>query len=79
MAIIVDGRFTPPLSSGQKAARSEISGSGRLHQQEAITLATLLNNPLENPMKILSESSVSSAYGQSSIESGQVGGHRRPG
>ena len=35
------------------------------------TLATLLNNPLRNPMKILSESSVSSAYGQTSIDQGK--------
>ena len=75
MAIIVDGQIhsAPSLRAKQYGGRAEISGGGGkgFTQQEADTLATLLSNPLQNPMKILSESSVSSAYGQSSIDQGK--------
>ena len=75
MAIIVDGKIhsAPQLNAKQFGGRAEISGGGGkgFSQQEADTLATLLSNPLQNPMKILSESSVSSAYGQSSIDQGK--------
>ncbi|MDZ4401662.1 protein translocase subunit SecD [Prosthecobacter sp.] len=75
MAIIVDGEIhsAPQLNAKQYGGRAEISGgSGSgFSEQEAETLSTLLSNPLQNPMKILSESSVSSAYGQSSIEQGK--------
>ena len=59
MAIIVDGQIhsAPSLRAKQYGGRAEISGGG--------------GNPLQNPMKILSESSVSSAYGQSSIDQGK--------
>ncbi len=75
MAIIVDGQIhsAPSLRSKHYGGTAEISGgSGKgFSPEEADTLATLLNNPLRNPMKILSESSVSSAYGQSSIDQGK--------
>ncbi len=75
MAIIVDGQIhsAPRLQAKQFGGRAEISGGGGagFTQQEADSLATLLSNPLQNPMKILSESSVSSAYGQSSIDQGK--------
>ncbi|MCF7785879.1 MAG: protein translocase subunit SecD [Prosthecobacter sp.] len=75
MAIIVDDQIqsAPVLREKQFGGRAVISGgSGKgFTQQEADTLATLLSNPLQNPMKILSESSVSSAYGQSSIDQGK--------
>jgi SecD/SecF fusion protein len=75
MAIIVDDQIhsAPRLQAKQYGGRAEISGGGGrgFSEQEAETLATLLNNPLKNPMKILSESSVSSAYGQSSIDQGK--------
>lgn len=75
MAIIVDGQIhsAPRLQAKQYGGRAEISGGGGkgFSQQEADSLATLLSNPLQNPMLILSESSVSSAYGQSSIDQGK--------
>jgi SecD/SecF fusion protein len=75
MAIIVDGLIhsAPSLRAKQYGGTAEISGGGSkgFTAQEADTLATLLNNPLRNPMVILSESSVSSAYGQSSIDQGK--------
>ncbi|WP_395738965.1 protein translocase subunit SecD [Prosthecobacter sp.] len=75
MAIIVDGQIhsAPTLKARQYGGRAEISGGSAagFTQQEADSLATLLSNPLQNPMNILSESSVSSAYGQSSIDQGK--------
>ena len=74
MAIIVDGEIhsAPQLNAKQYGGTAEISGGTKgFTEAEADTLATLLNNPLRNPMKILSESSVSSAYGQSSIDQGK--------
>jgi SecD/SecF fusion protein len=71
MAIIVDGVVisAPVLREKRYGGNAEISGD--FDQEEAVTLATLLNNPLENPMRIQSESTVSSAYGQSSIDQGK--------
>ncbi|WP_395747127.1 protein translocase subunit SecD [Prosthecobacter sp.] len=75
MAIIVDGQIhsAPVLKARQYGGHAEISSGSAagFTDQEADTLATLLSNPLQNPMKILSESSVSSAYGQSSIDQGK--------
>lgn len=75
MAIIVDGQIhsAPVLQAKQYGGKAEISGgSGKgFSQQEADSLATLLSNPLKNPMKILSESTVSSAYGQAAIDQGK--------
>ncbi len=75
MAIIVDGLINsaPALRAKQFGGTAEISGGGSkgFTAEEADSLATLLNNPLRNPMVILSESSVSSAYGQSSIDQGK--------
>lgn len=75
MAIIVDGYIhsAPTLDAKQYGGHATISGRGTagFTPQYADTLATLLNNPLRNPMVILSESSVSSAYGQSSIDQGK--------
>ena len=74
MAIIVDGEIhsAPQLNAKQYGGTAEISGGTKgFTEAEADTLATLLNNPLRNPMVILSESSVSSAYGKSSIDQGK--------
>ncbi|MDI1311306.1 protein translocase subunit SecD [Prosthecobacter sp.] len=75
MAIIVDDQIhsAPVLQAKQYGGRAEISGGGGkgFSQQEADTLSTLLSNPLQNPMKILSESSVSSSYGKAAIDQGK--------
>lgn len=74
MAIIVDGKIhsAPVLQSKNYGGTAEISGGSKgFTVEEADSLSTLLNNPLRNPMVILSESSVSSAYGQSSIDQGK--------
>lgn len=71
LAIIVDGEIisAPTLQTDHFGGTAVISGN--FNQQSAFQLATLLENPLENPMQILSESSVSASYGQSSIDQGK--------
>lgn len=71
MAIIVDGVVISAPVLREKRYNGNASITGDFDQEEAFTLATLLNNPLENPMRIQSEATVSSAYGQSSIDQGK--------
>ena len=71
MAIIVDGVIISAPVLREKRFNGHASISGDFDQHEAITLASLLNNPLENPMLIQSENTVSSAYGMSSISQGK--------
>ncbi|HEY1084964.1 MAG TPA: protein translocase subunit SecD, partial [Prosthecobacter sp.] len=71
LAIIVDNEIisAPVLQTDHFGGSAVISGNFK--EKEARTLATLLQNPLENPMKILSESAVSASYGESSINQGK--------
>ncbi|MBL9117321.1 MAG: protein translocase subunit SecD [Verrucomicrobiaceae bacterium] len=70
MAIVVDDVVisAPVLQSQNYGGFAEITGD--FLELEARNLASSLQNPLENPMKIESERSVSAAYGQSSIDQG---------
>ncbi len=70
MAIIVDDVVISAPVLREKHFGGHAVISGNFDQLEAINLASMLNNPLENPMKIQSESTVSSAYGESSIKQG---------
>ena len=71
LAVVVDGEVisAPNLNEAIYGGSAEISGS--FTETSARSLATALENPLENPMKILSESTVSASYGQSSIDQGR--------
>lgn len=71
LAIVVDREIisAPTLQTDHFGGSAVISGNFKT--EEAHTLASLLENPLENPMKILSESAVSASYGQSSIDQGK--------
>jgi SecD/SecF fusion protein len=71
MAIVVDGEVisAPTLQSQNYGGYAEITGDFK--EMEARNLASALQNPLENPMKIESERTVSAAYGESSIEQGK--------
>lgn len=71
MAIVVDGEVisAPTLQSQHYGGTAEITGD--FLEMEARNLASSLQNPLENPMKIESERTVSAAYGQSSIDQGK--------
>lgn len=71
LAIIVDKEIisAPTLQTDHFGGSAVISGNFK--EAEARTLSSLLENPLENPMNILSESAVSASYGQSSIDQGK--------
>lgn len=71
MAIIVDDVVisAPVLKERHFGGSAVINGN--FSQEEAFALSTMLNNPMENPLVIASESSVSSAYGATSISQGK--------
>ncbi len=70
LAIIVDGEIisAPVLQTDHFGGTAVISGN--FTRESSVQLATLLQNPLKNPMTIESENAVSSSYGQSSIDQG---------
>jgi SecD/SecF fusion protein len=71
LAIIVDGEIisAPVLQTDRFGGTAVISGN--FNRESSVQLATLLQNPLKNPMTIESENAVSSSYGQSSIDQGK--------
>ena len=70
LAVIVDKEVisAPVLKQAHFGGRAEISGNFK--EVEARSLATALENPLENPMVIIEESSVSAAFGAETIKQG---------
>lgn len=71
LGIIVDGEIisAPVLQTDHFGGTAVISGN--FNRESSVQLATLLQNPLKNPMTIESENAVSSSYGQSSIDQGK--------
>ncbi len=74
MAVVLDGVVIsdPVLRSDHFGGYAQISGGGAggFKQEEAIALATALENPLENPMVIIEENSASAAFGAETIRQG---------
>ncbi len=73
LAMIVDGQVVsaPNLNEPITGGTAEISGgSNGFKEEEARRLATALENPLENPMKIVEESTVSAAFGEETVQQG---------
>jgi SecD/SecF fusion protein len=70
LAIVVDNVVisAPNLNEPILGGRAEISG--KFKENEARALATALQNPLKNPMKIIEESSVSAGLGEATIKQG---------
>ncbi|MEZ5328072.1 MAG: protein translocase subunit SecD [Verrucomicrobiales bacterium] len=73
LAIIIDGEVLshPTINS---TLRNRISITGNFEEKEAFDLASALENPLENPLKILSSSQISPAYGEKTIVQGIYAG-----
>lgn len=70
MAIVLDNEvYTAPVIRGQILGNCEISG-GNMTPVEAEELSSVLQNPLETPVRILDERSVDPSLGRSSVESG---------
>jgi SecD/SecF fusion protein len=70
LAIVLDGEvFSAPHINGPIYGNCEISG-GNMSATEAEQLASVLENPLETPVKIVNERGVDPSLGKSSIEAG---------
>jgi SecD/SecF fusion protein len=70
LAIVLDGElYTAPVINGPIHGNCEISG-GSMDINEAITIANILENPLETPVKIDEMSEVDPTLGKDSIKSG---------
>ena len=69
LAVVVDNviESAPELKTAIYGSRAEISG--HFNELSARSLASALENPLENPMVILQEGTVSAAFGVATIRS----------
>lgn len=74
LGIIVDGEVFSAPNLNEAIFGGSASITGRFKEEEARALASILENPLENPMAIVSESSVSSSYGEVAIKQGMQSG-----
>lgn len=74
MAIIIDGEIisAPTLQTNKFGGTAVISGDFK--EAEARTLTSVLENPLENAMSILSQSEVSATFGAETIKQGVMSG-----
>ncbi|MBX7207772.1 MAG: protein translocase subunit SecD [Verrucomicrobiaceae bacterium] len=74
LAIIIDGQVisAPVLQTTHFGGTCVISG--HFTETEVRTLASVLENPLENPMVILQEGTVSAAFGEATIRQGIYAG-----
>jgi SecD/SecF fusion protein len=70
LAIVVDGEVFSAPNLNEPIYGGSASITGSFKELEARGLASVLENPLENPMAIVSESSVSAAYGEVAIKQG---------
>jgi SecD/SecF fusion protein len=71
-ATIVDGEVISAARSDEPITGGNCFIYGSFTETTARQLASALENPLENPMNILSERSVSATYGESSIQQGKM-------
>ena len=70
LAVILDGEvYSAPVIRSAIYGSCEISG-GNMSSVEAEELASVLKNPLENPVSIIDERGVDPSLGASSVESG---------
>ena len=74
LAVVVDNEVisAPNLNEPIYGASAEISG--KFTETSARSLASALENPLENPMVILQEGTVSAAFGEATIKQGMLAG-----
>lgn len=74
LAVVVDGVVisAPSLREAIYGGSAEISG--KFTENSARALASALENPLQNPMVIMQEGTVSAAFGQATINQGLLAG-----
>jgi SecD/SecF fusion protein len=74
LAVILDGEvYSAPVIRSAIYGSCEISG-GNMSSVEAEELASVLKNPLENPVSIIDERGVDPSLGASSVQSGFLAG-----
>ena len=74
LAVILDGQvYSAPVIRSAIYGSCEISG-GNMSATEAEELASVLKNPLENPVSIIDERGVDPSLGASSVQSGFLAG-----
>jgi SecD/SecF fusion protein len=74
LAVILDGQvYSAPVIRSAIYGNCEISG-GNMSAAEAEELASVLKNPLENPVSIVDERGVDPSLGASSVKSGFLAG-----
>jgi len=72
MAIVLDGVVYSALGfrNNEPIYSSEVQIDGRFQMEEAIELASVLENPLETPVEIVDERGVDPTLGQASVRNG---------
>jgi len=74
LAVILDGQvYSAPVIRSALYGSCEMSG-GNMSATEAEELASVLKNPLENPVSIIDERGVDPSLGASSVQSGFLAG-----
>ncbi len=73
LAVVLDGRVvTAPTVQDTLSSNFQISGMDAPGEAESI--ARVLNNPLESPMTVLEQRTVSASLGKSALEQGELAG-----
>ena len=73
LAVVLDGRVvTAPVVQSALSSRFEISGMNA--PGEAVSVSRVLNNPLEQPLRILEQRTVSASLGKSALVQGELAG-----
>lgn len=73
LAVVLDGRVvTAPVVNSTLSKQFEISGMNG--PGEADNVSKVLNNPLESPLRILEQRTVSASLGKSALEQGEFAG-----
>jgi SecD/SecF fusion protein len=74
LAIVLDGEVQSAPTIRSEIANGSAQITGHFSDQEARNLASVLQNPLQTPVKIIEERSASSTLGSDSIRSGIYAG-----
>ena len=70
MAVVLDGKLVEVATIKEPIETGSVRISGTFSETEAQELASALNNPLQVPVKIMSESSVDPTLGRDTVASG---------
>jgi SecD/SecF fusion protein len=72
LAIVLDGKLNSAPNINEPIRGGTASISGRFDQREAFELASVLNNPLDVPLKVLDQTTVGPSLAEDAIASGKT-------